>query len=416
MARGFTTKGVEAIKPDPVKRIELPDPALSGLYLVVQAGGAKSWALRYRYAGKPAKLTLGRWPLMGVGDARTAATDALEEVEHGRNPAVAKKAAKADQREAQLTERDKVKTLIEQFDKRHLSKLRSGAGVRRALDVHVVGAWGDRDIHEISKRDVIDLLDAIADSGRETTANRVRAYASKFFNWAVERDIIPVNPAHGVKPVAKEVSRDRVLSDDEIRWLWLAGDKLGYPWGPFAKVLLLTGQRRQEVAGMTCGELSGDLWHLPADRVKNAKPHDVPLSAAVREMLGDLPRIGSSGLVFTTTGTTPVSGFAKGLASLQAKMTEIATKESEEPVEIPHWTFHDLRRTCATGLARLGIPVRVTEACLNHVSGTAAGIVSVYQRHDYADEKRQALEAWARFVTQLVEGKPDNVVRLGVAK
>ncbi|MXP09608.1 tyrosine-type recombinase/integrase [Pseudoblastomonas halimionae] len=415
MARGFTTKGVEAIKPNLARRQELPDPALSGLYLVVQPGGTKSWALRYRFAGKPAKLTLGRWPVMGVGDARAAATDALEEVEHGRNPAVAKKAAKADQREAQLTERDKVKTLVEQFDKRHLSNLRSGAGVRRALDAHVVKEWGDRDIHEITKRDVIDLLDKIVDSGRQTTANRVRAYTGKFFNWCVERDILATNPAAGVKPVAKEVARDRVLTDDEIRWFWQACDKVGYPWGGFGKLSLLTGQRRQEVAAMTYAEIEGDLWSLPAERVKNGRAHNVPLSEAALDVLASVPRIAGSGLVLTTTGDTPVSGFAKGHDRLAKKMAEIAFKEREEPVEIPHWTFHDLRRTAATGMARLAIPVRVTEACLNHVSGTAAGIVSVYQRHDYAPEKRQAMEAWGRFVTELVEGKPDNVVRLAEA-
>ncbi|MGB7411975.1 MAG: integrase arm-type DNA-binding domain-containing protein [Sphingopyxis granuli] len=416
MARGFTTKGVEAIKPDPDKRIEQPDPALSGLYLVVQPSGAKSWALRYRFAGKPAKLTLGRWPVMGVADARAAASDALQEVEHGRNPAVAKKAAKADQRDAQLTERDKIKTLIELFDKRHLSNLRSGAAVRRMLDQHVVKAWGDRDIHEITKRDVIDLLDKIDDSGRRTTANRIRAYTGKFFNWCVERDIIASNPAVSVKPVAKEVARDRWLTEDEIRWFWQACDKVGYPWGAFGKLALLTGQRRGEVAEVTYAEIDGDMWSLPADRVKNGRAHDVPLSTAAADVLASVSRIAGSDYVFTTTGKTPVSGFAKGHARLAEKMAEIATKERKEPVEIPHWTFHDLRRTCATGLARLGIPVRVTESVLNHVSGTAAGIVSVYQRHDFAPEKRQALEEWGRFVTELVEGKPDNVVPLkGVA-
>ncbi|WP_210210329.1 tyrosine-type recombinase/integrase [Altericroceibacterium spongiae] len=410
----MTTKGVEAIKPDPAKRIEIPNPALSGLYLVVQPSGAKSWALRYRFGGKPAKLTLGKWPMMGVADARTAATEALEAVEHGRNPAVAKKAAKADQREAIATERDKVKTLVAQFDKRHLSGLKRGREVRRALDVHVVAAWGERDIGDITKRDVIDLLDGIADSGRKVTANRVRAYLGKFLNWAVERDIISMNPAMGVKAVAKEVSRDRVLSDDEIRLLWLAGDNLGFPWGPFAKTLLLTGQRLNEVAQMPRAEIDGDLWSLPPDRTKNGRAHDVPLSTSALEVVAALPKTSAS-YVFSTNGTSPLQGFSKGNKHIRDKMAEIATEEAGEPVEIEHWTWHDLRRTCATGLARMGIPVRVTEACLNHVSGTAAGIVSVYQRHDYADEKRQALEAWARFVTELVEGKPDNVVRLAEA-
>ncbi len=416
-AISFTVKGIDAIKRDPAKRLEIPHPATPGLYLVVQPSGAKSWALRYRFAGKPAKLTLGKWPIMGIAEARTAAGDALQEVEHGRNPNAAKKAAKADAKEAALTERDKIKTLVADFDKRHLSKLRSGALVRRSMDKYVVAKWGDRDIGEITRRDIVDLLDGIADDGHGVMANRIRAYLSKFFGWAVDRDIIAASPAIGLKVSVKETARERVLSDDEIRWLWAACDKAGYPFGPFTRLLLLTGQRRNEVSEMTRAEIEGDLWSLPPERVKNGRAHDVPLSTAAADVLASVPRIAGSDYVFTTTGKTSISGFARGRDNLVKAMAEIASKERDEPVEISHLTYHDLRRTCATGLARLGIPVRVTEAVLNHVSGTAAGIVSVYQRHDYADEKRAALEAWGRFVTGLVEGKPaDNVVPLkGVA-
>lgn len=416
MAKALTTKAIEAAKPDDSRR-EIPDPALSGLYLVIQPSGVKSWALRYRYAGKPKKLTLGRWPVMGLADARAAATDAIEAVEHGNDPSAAKKRTKAARMEAQLSERDKIKTLVGQFGKRHLSTLKSGETVKRELNRHVVAVWGERDIHDIAKRDVIDLLDAIADSGRVVTANRVRAYLNKFLSWCVERDIIDQSPAMGVKPVAKEKSRDRVLSDDEIRWLWQACTIEGQPWGHLGKMLLLTGQRLGEVVNMTDREVSGDLWHLTADRTKNGRAHDVPLSEAARDVLGAVERVkGDAGYVFTTTGESALQGYHKGRNHIAKRMAEIASDETGEPVEIPHWTFHDLRRTAATGMARLGIPVRVTEAVLNHVSGTAGGIVSVYQRHDYADEKRAALDAWARFVGDLVQGTADNVVRIEGAR
>lgn len=411
MAKALTSKTVETLKPDPAKRLEVPDPALVGLYLVVQPSGAKSWALRYRYANKPKKLTLGRWPIMGLADARAAASEAIEAVEGGADPSAKKMATKAARLEAQLSERDKIKTLIEQFDKRHLSSLRSRDTVKRELDRHVVSEWGERDIHDITKRDVIDLLDGIADTGRIITANRVRAYLNKFLNWCVERDILATSPAIGVKPAAKESSRDRVLSDDEIRWLWQACETAGQPWGPLAKVLLLTGQRLGEVAGMRDAEITGDLWHLSAERTKNGRAHDVPLSEAVRDVLAGMERIeGRAGLYHTTNGRTPVSGFHKGRMHLAEHMAEAAGRL------VPHWTFHDLRRTCATGMARLGIPVRVTEAVLNHVSGTGGGIVGVYQRHDYADEKRQAIEAWSRYVLSVVEGKPGNVVSIAEAR
>lgn len=416
MAKALTTKTIEAAKPGDHRR-EIPDPALSGLYLVLQPSGAKSWALRYRYAGKPKKLTLGRWPVMGLADARAVASGAIEAVEHGNDPSAAKKATKAARLEAQLSERDKIKTLVEKFSKLHLSKLKTGQPVKRALDRHVVAIWGEREIQDIAKRDVIDLLDGIADSGRVVTANRVRAYLGKFLNWCVERDIIDQSPAMGVKAVAKERARDRVLSDDEIRWFWQACTREGQPWGHLGKMLMLTGQRLGEVVNMTDREVTVDLWHLTSDRTKNGRAHDVPLSEAARDVLRAMERVkGVSGYVFTTTGESPLQGYFKGRNHIAERMVEIASEERGEPAEIPHWTFHDLRRTAATGMARLGIPVRVTEAVLNHVSGTAGGIVSVYQRHDYADEKRDALDAWARLVADLVEGPADNVVHLEARK
>lgn len=405
----LTAATVDRMQPTD-RRQEIPDSLCTGLYLTVQPTGKKGWQVRYRHGGVHRRMTLGGYPVLSLADARQRARDALAAATEGRDPAEEVKAAKAPKPE---NDRDKIKTLIGQYDKRHLKGLKSGDVVRRELDRFVVAAWGERDIHSITKRDVIDLLDGIADSGRVVTANRVRAYLNKFLNWAVERDILPLSPATGVKPVAKETSRDRVLTDDEIRWFWQACEAEGFPWGPLGKVLLLTGQRLNEAAQITEGEIRGDLWHLSADRTKNGRAHDVPLSDAVQAVLGAVERIdGKPGFIFTTTGTTPVSGFFKARAHLAEAMERIAEKERGEAVEIPRWTFHDLRRTAATGMARLGMPVRVTEAVLNHVSGTGGGIVAVYQRHDYAEEKRNALDAWARFVADLVDGKASNVVRM----
>lgn len=406
----LTAATVDKMQPTD-KRQEIPDTLCTGLYFVVQPTGKKGWQVRYRHSGTHRRMTLGAYPVLSLADARQRARDALAAASEGRDPAEEVRAAKAPKPE---DDRDKIKVLIGQYHKRHLAGLKSGAVVRRELDRFVVAKWSDRDIHTITKRDVIDLLDDIADSGRVVTANRVRAYLNKFLNWAVERDIIPMSPATGVKPAAKEASRDRVLTDDEIRWFWKACEAEGFPWGPLGKVLLLTGQRLNEAAQMTDREVRGGVWHLSAERTKNGRAHDVPLSGAVQAVLGAIERIeGRAGYIFTTTGHSPVSGFFKARAHLAGAMEAIAAKERREPVEIPRWTFHDLRRTAATGMARLGIAVRVTEAVLNHISGTGGGIVAVYQRHDYADEKRQALEAWGRFVTQLVEGKADNVVQMG---
>lgn len=212
MPRAFTARTVEAFKPDPDKRLEVPDPALPGLYLILQPTGSKSWALRYRHGGRSRKLTLGRWPVMTLAEARAAATEAIEEIDHGRDPG------------AQVAQRDPdtVESLVELFARRHLAKLRSGAEAKRLLDAFVVARWGERDVRSIRRRDVIELLEDIMLSGRETTANRVRAHLSKFLNWCVEREILETSPLVGVRPPARERSRVRILSDDEVRWFWSA--------------------------------------------------------------------------------------------------------------------------------------------------------------------------------------------------
>lgn len=404
MAKALTTRAVDALKADPDKRIEVPDPALSGLYLVIQKSGAKSWALRYRFGGKPAKLTLGRWPIMGVAEARGAATDALEEIHHGRNPAEAKKAAKAEA--SQNTDRDRLSNVIDLFMKRHASRNRRGDDVLAMFRREIMDKWGDRDIHSITKRDVIDVLDSIVDRGSPVTANRLRAHLNTLFNWAKGRDVIEANPLDGIKPPAPEKPRNRVLTDDEIKLFWNACDGLGYPFGPIYRLLLLTGQRLREVAEMSWREIDGDIWTLPDARSKNADEHAVPLSSEARAVLDSLPRIGGR-YVFTTTGNSAVSGFTRA----KERVDKLMAEASSDP--IPAFTIHDLRRTAATGMAGLRFPPHVVEAVLNHRSGTRRGVAGVYNRFDYADEKRAALDAWARYVIQLVDGGADNVVRIG---
>lgn len=405
----LTAATIDRIKPTD-RRQEIPDALCTGLYIVVQPTGKRGWQVRYRHGGVHRRMTLGAYPVLTLADARKRAREALASAAEGRDPAEEVRAAKAPKVKEQ---RDAIAALVDLYASRHLRHLKSGPHVKRELDRHLVAKWGDRDVSDIAKRDVIDLLDDIMSSGRATTANRVRAYLSKFFAWCVERDVIDASPMMGIKAPAKEAVRDRVLSDDEIRWLWKASDKIGQPWGPLAQVLLLTGQRLGEVVGMTDGEIRGDTWHLSAERTKNGRAHDVPLSDAARDVMAGVARIaGPAGYIFTTTGRTPVSGYFKARNALAAAMAEVAEEERGEPVEIPHWTFHDLRRTAATGMARLGIPVRVTEAVLNHVSGTGGGIVAVYQRHDYADEKRKALGAWGDAIASFAFGEASSSFNL----
>ncbi|MDO8327187.1 MAG: integrase arm-type DNA-binding domain-containing protein [Cypionkella sp.] len=423
MAKALTAPTVEKMKADPDKRLEIPDGGLQGLYLVVQPTGGKTWAVRYRFAGKPAKLTLGRWPMMGVADARAAAAAAIDAVARGTDPAAQRKAEQAEAIEAArvatdptYADRDKVKTVIAEFMKRHALHNRRASDVAAMFRREIIPTWGERDIHEIGKRDLIEVLDAIVDRGSPITANRLLAHVRTVWTWAVGRGIIAASPFAGIKPPSKEKSRDRVLTDEEIVWLWQACERLGQPFGALYRFLLLTGQRLREGAEMTEGEMIGNLWTIPAARVKNEDEHTLPISEAAAAVLSGVERIkGKAGYIFTTTGLSPVSGFTRAKGRLDNLMREIANNgrvEGAEPVTIPPFTIHDLRRTCASGMAGLRFPPHVVEAVLNHRSGTRRGVAGVYNRFDYADEKRQALEAWGRYVIGLVEGEANNVVKI----
>jgi integrase len=235
-------------------------------------------------------------------------------------------------------------------------------------------------------------------------ANRVFAYVRKFFNWCVSRDLIAASPCAGVRPPTPEQDRDRVLSDEEVRVLCLAAETLGWPFGPFVTMLLLTAQRLNEVAGMRWSELdlAAALWTLPAGRAKNGQAHHVPLSVPAVNLIRTLPRLAGSDMVFTTTGTTPISGFGRAKRRLDAAMLAILRHEAKERGEnpeaikgLPDWRFHDIRRTATTGMAQLGVAPHVADRILNHVQGAIRGVAAVYNRHTYLTERRQALDLWA---------------------
>jgi integrase len=400
MAQALTTRTVEAAKPGKARK-EIPDAHMPGLYLVLQPSGARSWAVRYRSSGRPRKYTIGGFPAIDLKTARDLASKALRAAAEGRDPG----SEKVSDRAAGL---DTVEAIATQFIKRHCARKNrpsTATGTERLLRQYVLPRWGGRLARDITRRDVIDLLDRIVDDGKPIRANRVRAAMSKMFNWCVERDILQATPVAGVKPPAKERPRHRALEDSELCAVWMAADQLGGPFGALVKLLILTGQRRDEVARMQWSEinLEARLWSLPPARVKNNQAHEIPLSAPAIAVLEALPRIGDR-FVLTTSGETPSSNYAKNKRRLDALL----------PADMPPWRLHDARRTVASGMARIGINLPVIEKCLNHVSGSFAGIVSVYQRHTFSDEKRAAFDAWAALVTDLVSDEPRRrkVVRL----
>jgi integrase len=373
MAR-LTVKDVEARRASPERR-EIPDDYMRGLYLVVQPTGTKSWAVRYRLGGKSAKHTIGPYPAFGLKEARDAAAEVLRAVAEGRDP---------KQRQAGT-----VAEAVEQFLARHGKHYRPKVfyEASRRLQLYVVDSWGMRKLDSITRADVRSLLGGIE---APVAANRVHSIVRKFFNWTVENDLIPSSPVAGVKAPNPETSRDRVLTDAELKAVWRAANKEGYPIGAILQLLILTGQRRGEVAGMTWSELDfkAKAWTLPRERVKNDRRHEVPLSRQAVAIIKQAPRIGDR-YVFTLNGTAPYNGFK-------------AKERLDALANIAPWTVHDLRRTAASGMARLGVSLVVIEKVLNHVSGSLAGIVGVYQRHEFAQEKRAALQQWADHVERLV--------------
>lgn len=393
MVRRFTQISVEKIRPHPTKRLEVPDPGKPGLYLVVQTSGKKSWAVRYRLFGKPKKLTLDGFPSLGV--ARRLAQVALDSVAEGKDPAAEKIATRV------ASHSDRFSDVAEEFLERHIkpkSRASYAYETERMLRKEVLPLWGKKRIQEITKQDVVTLLNEIVDRGGGVTANRVLSAVRKLFNWAQQERgiVIPHSPVAGLRKPLNEVSRDRTLTHGEIKRLWIACDKVGYPFGSLTQLLLLTAQRRNEVAGMVWAEVDLDKreWLIPGERTKNKELHTVPLSKPAAQLIKSLPRMSSErGYVFTTNGKTQVSGFSRGKADIDAAMKSTS-----------RWTLHDLRRTAASGMAQLGMPLPVIEKVLNHSSGSFAGVVAVYQRHHFSNEKRHALEAWGALIKQLSAG------------
>jgi integrase len=397
----LTDVAISKLTPRETRR-EVPDGKIAGLYLVLQPSGAKSWALRYRAAGVPKKLTIGTYPGIGVAAARARAQKALAQVVDGNDPAAAKKAAREAAKAAAKAAEDRVEDVVDGYVARYLTR-KVGPGwareAERLLRREIVPLWGERRLSEITPRDLGKRLGEIAERGAPITANRTLAAFRRMCRWASSATvaIIETDPCRGVEMPAEEHSRERVLSDHEIQLAWNAFQSAG-TFGQMCKLLLLTRSRREEARAMTWNEVDLDhtVWLIPGTRTKNGKPHEIPLSSTAVEILRGLKRIerkrGPDGrpqpaFVFTVTGNAPLGGISEERGQLNAKIVELMRAEAiargEDPAGIvaPDWTLHDLRRTVATNLQKLGVRLEVTEAVLGHKGASRAGIVGVYQRY-----------------------------------
>lgn len=400
----LTSTTIDKLKPASARR-EIHDR--DGLFLILQPTGAKSWAFRYRSPldGKPRKLTIGPYPAYGLGEARDAAHEARKAAQRGVDPVETAKAVKAKARDQSNIVDDLLDAYLKKYEAEH--KASSAAEVRRLFEKWVKPAIGKKRVQDVARRDVEGILAAMVKASAPISANRLLAALKPFFAWVrIGGDPLPFLPTAAIdKPASEEGrDRDRVLSDAEIRWLWQATDD-DSAFSAAVRLMLLTGQRRGEVSGMVSTELDLEAdppaWLLPASRTKNGRENLVPLPRAAVEAIKRPPHIGRSKLVLTSTTGTELSGWSKSKAALDARMLAIATELTGRPPNIEPWVIHDLRRTAATGMARLGEPVHVIEAVLNHKTGAIGKLAGIYNRHSYEAEKRQALDAWAAHIEGL---------------
>ena len=377
-----------------------------GFGVRVTAAGARAFVLNYRLRGREHRFTIGAWPDWSALKAVREARNLRQRVDRGENPI-------EDRAPSPTTVT--VASILDDFVARHVRNknqpLRSAGEYESAFNRLVKPRIGNLGIYEVRRSHVIKMLDEIEDANGPVMADRTLAYVRKAFNWYATRDdqfnVPIVRGMARVKP--KERARTRILSDDEIRILWPVLGEAG-TFGALAKTLLLTAQRRDEVAHMEHNEIGREgIWAIPAERYKTKRPNFVPLSKAALAVIAAQPKHEDCDYVFPSRAKTPYSGFGKSKAKLDKAVFAIMKKQAKKGAKVepmPNWTLHDLRRTAKTLMVRAGVRSDISERVLGHV---IAGVEGTYDRHSYADEKREALEKLATMIERILSPLPSNV-------
>lgn len=429
MAVGRITKrSVEAIPlPIGTARSYLWDDQLKGFGCMVTAKGSRSYLVQYQMGGRgnpTRRVTIGKHGSPWTAEkARDEAGDLLEKVRKGIDPADHAKAEKSAADASKATaERLAFSKYVELFSKNYLEArgLRSKEDIKSTFRRDLTPFFKERPINGLRRAEISNRLDEIGVRSK-SAALKAHKWLRKMLSWAVERGDLASSPMESMGPPHRDGRRRRVLSALELKAVWQASDGLDEPLGSFVKMLILTGQRLREVAGMAWSEVDLDAgqWVIPGHRTKNGRDHLCPLSPqAVAILTARFPdKKARRGLVFTTTHKTPIAGFSKAKRRLDLGFQGQLAKLSEGELAIPlPWVFHDLRRTFSTNSQALGFPIEHTEACLNHVSGKRGGLAAIYQLHEYQPEKVAVMAAWGRHVQALLEPKPPNVIELAGAR
>lgn len=383
-----------------VDRLELPqgksemivfDEALPGFGLRIRGGGKRTWIAQYRLGPKQRRVTIGTVERLDLEQARRRAKTVLSKAHLGTDPQLEKAEARA---QASVTFGSVVDNYLRRYAAKRL-KPSTFTDVERYLRRH----WGTLSkvpFQKVTRADVATGLAKIAEESGGVAANRARTALGSLYAWAIAEGLADASPVVGTRKALDEIARDRVLTDEELMLIWRnarAGD-----FGDIVCLLILTGQRREEVAAMTWEEvdLDGAAWRISGQRTKNARAHEIPLTQPALKILGGRRRCDGRALVFGSRG--PFSGWSKAKTSLDARISAVLGGRA-----LAAWRLHDIRRTVATRLSDLGVLPHVVEAILNHASGHKAGVAGIYNRSAYAAEKSAALTLWASHVMALVE-------------
>jgi integrase len=405
MKKRLTDRFLQTVAPPASGRITYSDTEVRGLDIRISAPDKydfvlKAWSIRYRpKGGERTRSTYGSYPEVLLGEARARAKEIAAAAARGLDLPEQEERQREEQHRAEERPQN-LGALIDRYIEQHCRPMQRRSGVvERLFARHVPPRMAATPLDELRRADLVELLDDLQNKkGLKAQVNRVREHLIAALNWAVDREFLEVNPFAGVKKRKLEARRTRVFTDRELRAVWRAAEVRPVPGSAFVKVLILTGQRRDEVRCMMWSEVDIDraVWVLPAARNKGKREHEIPLSPAVLALMGK-PR--PSGPVFTLNGKVPYAG----LESLK----RFLGRESG----VSNWTYHDIRRTVASSLAALHVSQDIIERVLNHAMDPLA---QTYNRHEYLNEKRRALELWADRVAVIVGDGRDavNVVEL----
>ncbi|WP_171032865.1 tyrosine-type recombinase/integrase [Fodinibius saliphilus] len=396
----------------PEKRKEIYDKVVDGMALRVTPTGHKSFVYRYRFGDKVRRYTIGSFPEFSLAAARDKARELHRKIKDGIDPIEERKAKKYE------TDHETVSDLADEYKERHLPSLRESTSdeYRRLLKKEILPVLGDIPVDKLSRRHIIKLLDKIAvERGKGVLSNRVRAVLSSMYSYGVDRAIVEANPVLAVpKRKKSENKRERVYSKDEIRALWKAFEQQAEPVQSIFKMLLLCGQRSGETRRMRWEHLDNDnVWVIPASETKAKRTHHVPLSDSAVKLIENLKIL---------TGTTDYvfASQSNRVENQPVKWLQKAVKRIQNASKVKDFRVHDLRRTAASYMAKLGVDRTVLGKVLNH-KGLAGDdqVTAIYDRHNYMDEKRQALNRWARHLQKILSEEEDQgakITQIGSAK